>query len=330
LKRKESKCELSVALCTHNGSNYIEQQLCSLAEQSMLPAELVVCDDNSQDDTVEKIRRFSAMAPFKVRIYSNIPGLGVVKNFARAVSLCSCEYIALCDQDDIWLPNKIETTMKKMFEVEASEGKDTPILVHSDLKVVAQNCQQIAASFMEYQSIKHLNEQVINSLLVQNFVTGCTVILNRALINRAMPLPQHVIMHDWWFALIAAVWGRIAFVRESTLLYRQHNLNVVGAKGFFSINNIMKVFNLRKLDQGVANLFLQAVVLSKHLDNQEPDATKKVIDEYLQAGRIGGLYAIKVFLINKIYKQGFIRNILYYFTILRGSYKKYFNNEWLV
>lgn len=112
---------LSVAMCTYNGEEYLWEQLLSIAEQTRLPDELIVCDDSSTDTTLQILNEFQKMAPFSVRIYCNEAKLGPSKNFEKAITLCSGDVIALSDQDDVWLPRKLER-LEKLLEDHLEAG----------------------------------------------------------------------------------------------------------------------------------------------------------------------------------------------------------------
>ena len=118
--------------------------------------------------------------------------------------------------------------------MEKQYGKSKPLLVHTDLKVVDENLQLLHESFLKQQSKHGEYKNNLNVLLLQNFVTGCTMIFNNALLESAMPVPDQVYMHDWWFALVAAAYGEIGFVNKSTVSYRQHQKNVLGSRSWFN------------------------------------------------------------------------------------------------
>lgn len=194
---------LSVALCTYNGARYLREQLDSIALQTRQPDEMVVCDDRSSDGSVEIVEAFAADAPFPVRLCVNEEGLGATKNFERAMGLCEGDYIALSDQDDVWLPNKLEITFNAMCRAEDRSGADVPILVHTDLRVVDLERRLVAPSFYRHQGFKKLHRNLLAELLVENYVTGCTMMMNRALRDGGLPIPSGAMMHDWWLALVA-------------------------------------------------------------------------------------------------------------------------------
>lgn len=305
---------LSVALCTYNGEKYISEQLQSIATQTVLPDELIICDDHSTDATVGYINRFAEAAPFPVRIYCNDVSLGVIHNFEKAISLCMGDYIALSDQDDVWLPDKIEKSMALMKSEEAKHAEgNTPILVHTDLKVVNENLDIMSSSLMHLQKFHNENsQQALRTLLVQNYVTGCTVVINRKLKEIATPFPINIIMHDWWLALFAASEGEIAFLDESTILYRQHGANAVGAKKYFSTKNIKKVLNFRKMENQIKKTIKQVDAFVKYKPQVDLQGRKYAIaylknlrnNNYLPIFRLG------------IHKQGFLRNTLFYLFLI--------------
>lgn len=139
----------------------------------------------------------------------------------------NADYIMFCDQDDFWLPNKIEKTLSLMKKTETD--KTIPVLIHTDLYVTNSDLEITCNSFFKYSHIK--NEKSLNRAIVQNCVTGCSVMINKALLNLAkITDAKDVIMHDWWLYLIASAFGKIDFLNEPTLLYRQHENNSVGAK----------------------------------------------------------------------------------------------------
>ena len=301
---------LSVALCTYNGGKFISEQLQSIAAQTVLPAELVICDDHSTDNTLENLNVFAKNAPFPVRIYNNDESLGVIRNFEKAILLCKGDYVALSDQDDVWLPDKLEKSMALMKkEEEKHAGKKLPILVHSDLKVVDQNLKVISESLMHMQKIHNENsEHALKTLLVQNYVTGCTVIINKELKEVATPFPNGIIMHDWWLALLAASEGKIAYLEESAILYRQHGENSVGAKKYFSKKNLKKALSFNEMKSQIKKTILQVAVFSEYKPYTYLEG-RKIAEEYVEYIDRKNYSAISR---KGIHKQGFLRNILFY------------------
>lgn len=324
-KKKEKM--ISVALCTYNGATYLQGQLDSIASQSLFPDELIVCDDKSNDETMKILSKFASSAPFFVRVEQNRHNLGAKMNFAQAISLCQGHYVALCDQDDVWLSKKLEILLSKMHKAESQYGKQTPILIHTDLRVVDSDCKLLASSFLKLNRIKHVENNPLRTLVVQNFVTGCTAIINRSLINVSLPIPRDAIIHDWWIALVAACRGRIVFVPEATVLYRQHRSNVVGTKGFFSLHNFLRLMALEQLDVSIGRLFMQNFALQKHLANLPGGKTPALLDEYLKAARKSGVAALRATVANGIAKHGIIRNLIHYCLLVGGGYMNHVRKQ---
>lgn len=225
--------DISIVMCTYNGAAYLDEQLESIRLQTVQPRELVICDDGSLDRTPEIVKDFAKHVTFPVRYVVNAHRLGVTRNFAKAMREAKGQYIALCDQDDVWYADKLEKQMALMAATEKECGSDKPILVHSDLRVVSENRELINNSLFNYQKLSPTWIRPLDTLLIQNFVTGCSVIVNRALVEVALPLPSRAVMHDWWLALCASLFGEIRTLPEATIDYRQHANNQVGARGYW-------------------------------------------------------------------------------------------------
>jgi len=313
---------ISIALCTYNGGTYLTEQLESIAGQTLPPDEVVVCDDGSTDDTLEVIEAFSGWAAFPVRLYRNPVRLGAIANYSRAVGLCRGDYVSLCDQDDRWYPDKLELTMKCMSRAEESHGKETALLVHSDLQVVDENGKTVSGSLMALQKIHHVEYEPLKTLLVQNFVTGCTVLLNRPLIEAALPVSEQALMHDWWFALVAAMSGRLIFLPVPTISYRQHSRNTVGAKKFLSGKNAARLAKIEQLEITIARTVRQGQALKERMlqaDRPLPD----YVAEYLEAALQNGKEAVHRARKHGIAKQGKTRNMIFYYLLKKCGYLDY-------
>jgi glycosyltransferase involved in cell wall biosynthesis len=221
--------DVSIALCTFNGALYLREQLDSLLGQTSLPTELVLSDDGSSDASVSIVTEFARAVGMRLVIAPAHTRLGVTQNFNLALSLCSRQYVALSDQDDVWLPDKLATALAAMHEGEARYGTSCPLLVHSDLTVVSADLRPISSSFMRSEGLCNPSpHDALTILLTQNFVTGCTMLVNRPLLERALPIPKEAVVHDWWLALVAASCGHVLYVDQPTIMYRQHDSNAIG------------------------------------------------------------------------------------------------------
>ena len=140
-------------------------------------------------------------------------------------------YMMFADQDDIWIPQKAENEFERLLQIERRETTLIPALVHSDLEVIDRHGKCLAESFIAYQGLKIDRGNLVN-LALSNLVTGCTAVINEELANKALPIPNDAIMHDWWLAVTAAAFGAREFIDEPLVRYRQHDSNAIGAQQF--------------------------------------------------------------------------------------------------
>ncbi|MFA9439007.1 glycosyltransferase family 2 protein [Uliginosibacterium sp. sgz301328] len=218
---------IDILLATYNGGRYLSGQLASLEAQTHRDWHLFARDDGSSDDTSAILQAFAHRFPLRVTILPTEARLGARGSFAALMAQAQADYIAFCDQDDIWLPHKLEHLFSAMRNLEGEAGA-VPALVHCDLELVDDALSPIAPSFWRYQGIDPARNDLAR-LLMENTVTGCATLINRALLELALPMPDAAQMHDHWLALIAAATGRIAYVDAALVRYRQHGKNVVGA-----------------------------------------------------------------------------------------------------
>jgi glycosyltransferase involved in cell wall biosynthesis len=222
---------VDILLATYNGAKYLDAQIESLVAQTYPSWQLIIRDDGSSDGTQALLSAWANRLPNRITIVEDgRKNLGASQNFSTLLERSSAPYVALCDQDDVWMPDKVTRTLAHLRKLEAQHGFDIPLLVHTDLKVVDDRLASSAGSFWAHQYINPSNEKKLHRLLVQNVVTGCTAMLNRPLVEFAAPVPADAIMHDWWIALVAGAFGVISHIDEPTILYRQHGANDTGAK----------------------------------------------------------------------------------------------------
>ena len=221
---------LEVLLATWQGAHFLRDQLDSLLAQETEPFTIVVADDGSTDDTLAILAEYDRAHPGRFRFLPPADArLGPQANFSRLLEAARADYIFLCDQDDVWLPGKMDAKLRAIRELEREHGPTTPCLVHSDLTVVDRHGAVLGSSFFAYAGIRpHLDS--LMSLIATNVATGCASVINRALRDRAVPVPANALMHDHWVAQVAAAIGVITHLEESTILYRQHGGNALGAQ----------------------------------------------------------------------------------------------------
>lgn len=235
MKSERSK-SVSIALCTYNGGQYLGEQLDTLNSQTLIPNELIVCDDNSSDNTVGILEAFSQIARFPVHIYVNDTNLGVTGNFEKCISLCKGGLIAPCDQDDVWLPGKLERLARVMDENPCAG------YVFCDAELVDENLRSLGRRlwdenpnpFTPRERRGFSRGEQFPLLLKKNVVTGSCMMFRASLLPKVLPIPDPWI-HDYWIASIAAAFGhRGLLVNEPLIKYRQHEDQQVGIlKGTF-------------------------------------------------------------------------------------------------
>jgi hypothetical protein len=223
---------LWILLSTYNGGRHLADQVESIRSQTLTDWRLLIRDDGSSDVTPDLIAELVRADSRVARWRDDRGNLGPVASFGALLEAAAeggASYVALADQDDVWLPDKLERELAMVRVHEAATTADHPTLVHSDLTVVDDGLRPIHPSFLQRQRLEHLAVDPLRRLLVQNFVTGCTTLFNRALLRAVLPVPR-VVMHDWWVAQCAAATGTILFIEEPTVLYRQHGANVLGSR----------------------------------------------------------------------------------------------------
>jgi glycosyltransferase involved in cell wall biosynthesis len=217
---------ISVAMATHNGARHIQQQLDSLAAQSYLPAELVISDDRSEDDTVAIVQNFAETAPFPVALHVNSDRLGYRRNFMQAAKLSRSELIAFCDQDDRWYPHKLA------ISVEAFVRPDV-LLAYHNADSVGQDGTRLG-SLSEYRAKRRVSSPM--SLGPWIYALGFTQVFRRFIVelSRFWPdsldhnAPDEPMAHDQWHFFIASVFGSIVYHHEPLVAYVQHGGNTYG------------------------------------------------------------------------------------------------------
>ena len=226
--------DISVAMCTFNGADYIVEQLESMAAQTLLPAEIVVSDDGSTDGTIALLKQKwerladhnSEVRKVKLTILSNKDSLGVTKNFEQAIAATTKKFIFLADQDDLWFPTRLE--------VEAAQLAAGAGFVFGDAQLIDSSGEPLGHSLFEALSLKSseragIVNQPVDVLIKRNIVTGATAAFSRTVFEKAAPFPGGWV-HDEWLAMVAALSGEKFAVTESLIGYRQHSSNQIGVK----------------------------------------------------------------------------------------------------
>ena len=277
----QSSQRVAVLLSTYNGEAFLAEQLDSLLEQTNQNFIIVVRDDGSSDGTLLLLQKYAEASPEKFHIVEEEP-----VNYGPSGSFSVlCEYTlanksalgldnilaCFCDQDDVWLNNKLALQIEKYCQVQ--DGKDKPILIHCDLEVVDQNLQRVAESLISYQGLE-IERNQFPQVAVSNLVTGCTALFNEALMRAALPVPKKAMMHDWWFAMTATAFGELVFMPAPLVRYRQHSRNTIGAKQredseHWRRSLLSRVFALEH-NEHLVDVARQAKEFSRHFGGKLP------------------------------------------------------------
>lgn len=220
---------VTIALATYNGEKYLREQLDSLYNQSYKNIEIVVSDDCSTDCTVAILEEYKK--EYGLRYSVNDNNCGFVKNFENALKMCKGDYIALCDQDDIWFPEKIEILV--------NEIKDYS-LICSDAVIIDSYGNKVAESMYLHTNRIFREKNQFQHLLYHNFIPGCTMLFKRDILDEVLPFPETFPYHDWWLAIIASLNGGAGFVNRPLIRYRYHGENQSGTGEKIKFKNIIK------------------------------------------------------------------------------------------
>jgi hypothetical protein len=264
---------VDILMATYNGARFLKCQVESILEQMRPGWRILVRDDGSSDETVSILRRFADRWPECITLIdSQGPRLGPSGNFTRLMQCADADYVAFSDQDDVWLPSRMTKTVERIKALEGRIGRDAPVLVHTDLAVVDEELRQVSPSFWKYCRLNPRVGDTLNGLLVQNMGTGCATTVNRALLRMAYPVPAGAMMHDWWMALVAAACGRLEYIAEPTVLYRQHASNVLGARRWHWTETLgcalRRMLGMPVPSANLPPLCAQARILLRHLGSR--------------------------------------------------------------
>ena len=272
---------VSVALCTYNGSTYLEEQVWSILGQSLRPDEIVVSDDRSTDETLAIFERVvaawraeDAAHVIDVVIIRNSTALGVTANFEQALAACSGNLIALCDQDDVWWPERL-----KRMVAEFTKSPELQ-MVHADARLVDAGGEPLGFTLLQTLGVSDTDRaavhagRAIDAYLRRNIVTGATMMVRRELVERSRPFPAAWV-HDEWMAMVAAATGLVDLLEEPLTDYRQHGGNQIGVTNLDATGKLGRLRAPRAARN--ARLLERAAALQQRALGFEPTASASVL-----------------------------------------------------
>ncbi len=317
---------VAIILAAYNGEKFIRDQILSIHAQTYEKWHLIIRDDGSSDNTVSIIRQFSSNDN-RIQLIkdSEHTRLGSSANFGLLMNHAldsGADYIAFSDQDDVWKMDKLSSQLQAMKNIEARTGKNTPVLVYTDLEVVNEQLGHIHPSFMNYQGLSRKKDVSLQTLLVQNCVTGCTMLINQPLLRLAVPVPDSAHMHDWWVALCASSYGVMEFIPSATVRYRQHGENIAGAGGIRRLKQITRWRStLKKMNRIFLRSFQQADSLRKRAEMHGNDLINsgvnynesiQILDRWISLPNQGMGSRIRTALKEKIHSHNPVLTVLFY------------------
>jgi len=279
-----------ILLASYRGAEFLDQQVLSIRRQTHVDWQLLIHNDGADPEMqalVEEHSRQDQRIEWLTEVVST--RRGACGNFAYLMDEAqkrNCHYFALADQDDVWDGNKLERQLTALKDREIEVGACTPLLLHTDLRVVNVQLATIAESFIGLRCLDPTPP--LASLLAQNSVTGCSCVGNQALLKVALPVPESAAMHDWWLALCASSAGELLYLNEPTVCYRQHANNAIGTRVGFKNRHTWDFFRttVQRARKAFQASFFQAQALSDRLPlNSAAQVTLQAYINLLKVGR---------------------------------------------
>lgn len=306
-------------MAVYNGENYIKDQIESILHNSYKNWKLWIFDDGSTDRTSLIIEDYMKQYPLIIKYYKNDVNKGVTRNFLEGAKYVIDQnhqddnaknmnhYYMFCDQDDVWMPEKIYKTLRQMKKAEKKFGSHKPIAAFTDAIVVDEKLNIQRSSFYKTSNL-NTSRRDLPHMLMENKLIGCTVMYNEALADKLEYIPKNARYHDWWVALIASAFGYITYLKEGTLLYRQHGNNLVGNQSFLSyVKN--RISSLRK-QREILDITIRQAQEFYDIFNKDLNGNKKdLIDHFAHIKENNWFMKRKIILEYGYLKTGMIRNI---------------------
>ena len=301
----DSSDVILILLAAYKGNRFVREQIDSILKQDCDNWKLVLSDDG--DFTKDILDLYAERFPDKIIRYKSGRRFGSAKaHFMHLIEVFknAAPYIMLSDQDDVWDSDKVRKTLALMKKTE--KDHDGPVLVHTDLRVVDSSLHEISPSFFAYSHLAK-NHYKLNEILIQNPVSGCTLMMNRKLSTLAScgVNPNQLVMHDHWVALVAAFFGTIAFLDEPTLSYRQHGDNSCGVKPLLSVPYILAAIrrsNFRPLS-------IQAEAFRTFYGSHIRQNNMSILDAVASLHKVGKISRVLTYFRFKLWKTPLLRGI---------------------
>ena len=298
---------VQILLATYNGARFLREQLDSLFNQTFQDFTIQIRDDGSTDNTVQIIEAYIQKFPNKITLLQDsFKNVGATQNFGILLENATADYIFFCDQDDIWVKHKIEKSLQKIQSLE-NGNSEAPCYIFTDMKAIDE-AGNITDNSVWSKLLLHPDYCTLNRLLIQNIPHGCTMVINKAMRNLAVPIPKEAILHDHWMALIAAACGKSAYIEEPLVLLRNHAQNVTRKKN--TLSDKLKRFSTNFWSKDQYEYFIsirvnQAKALKERVGNNITKDKLELLNKFIQLENTSGLQRKKLFLQNKFFRSTF-------------------------
>ena len=299
---------VEILLASYNGGRFIGEQLDSILSQSYQNFRILVSDDGSTDETCRVLGQYKKENPDQLELVTfSHPSGSPQGNFFRLLSQAKEDYVMLCDQDDVWIPEKIRLTLDRMEQMENQYGSQTPLLVHGDLCVVDRQMRVIHPSMRAYQKIRPEHKE-LRHYLVENNITGNTVMINRALLDLVRTAPKVCCMHDWWLGLVAGSFGQISYLDLPLTLYRQHGGNQLGAEESGIVEEYKKrLASGDRVRENYRKMFAQAECFFDLYQDRLDQSQKELLRSFLEIPKLGRIGRMSRVIKLGLFKSTWIR-----------------------
>jgi len=304
------KCNLPIVeilMSTYNGELFLNEQIQSLFAQTYKNWILRVRDDGSTDSTKKILNFYLQKYPEKIIFHDDDEHLGVCQSFNKLLIYSNSDYIMFCDQDDIWLPFKIDITLKRVIELENKYGKQTPILVFTDMIVGDFWGNTICQSYWKYSAMNYKNVRY-TTFLVKNIASGNTIMMNKSAVKICTPIPACAPIHDWWCALVVSVFGVVDYIEKPTIIYRQHGRNDLGAKRWTFLDALKRLHKMDGFNKNLNYSIMMAKCFLDKYSNYLNYDVKVTIQKFINIKHLNRIERLK-FLVSKNFVSLSLRDI---------------------
>jgi rhamnosyltransferase len=305
---------VTILMGTYNGEQYLRDQLDSLLKQTYTNWELLIRDDGSTDHTIDIIKEYQADHT-NISLVRGNENQGSLRSFSELLrSAQDKPYVMFCDQDDYWLPDKIQLSLTRLREEENKTGNTRPVLLYSNLTYADRELRPLDKVIRSPLP----DEKLFNRLMIQNRLWGCTMLLNNRLLRLAQEIPCEAENHDYWVALVGAAFGQVIHLDRSTLLYRQHAQNISGQYTQDTLSSrLNRIADKELMLNDLDKKHRQMKAFMDRYESKLDRPKKELINGFLMCFERRSVFNLPFLIKNQIYRRTLPSSILYYYYLIR-------------